>query len=49
MKTVSPRLKLFLPPLTAAMASTYSATVMYFDSVRCMRARNCAVVTALAW
>src|SRR5579859_122358 len=47
-RIVSPFLKDFLPPLAAAIPSTYSATVMYFDSVRWARATNCAVVSALA-
>src|ERR1700760_1646097 len=47
-RTVSPFLNDVFPLLAAAMAATYSATVMYFDSVRCWRARNTAVVSALA-
>src|ERR1041385_5914714 len=47
-RIVSPFLNDFLPPLAAAIASTYSATVMYCDSVRWARATNCAVVRALA-
>src|SRR5260221_5099632 len=48
MKTVSPFLNVVLPLLALAMAATYSATVMYCDSDRCPRARNWAVVRALA-
>src|SRR6185437_7424258 len=47
-RTVSPFLKVVLPLFTLAMAATYSATVMYCDSVKCPRARNWAVVRALA-
>src|SRR5947209_15751595 len=47
-RIVSPFLNDFLPLLAAAMAVTYSATVMYCDSVRWARAMNWAVVRALA-
>src|SRR5450432_131458 len=48
MRTVSPFLNDVFPLLASAMAAVYSATVMYFDSVRCWRARKTAVVSALA-
>src|ERR1043166_5060777 len=47
-RIVSPFLNDFLPPVAAAIASTYSATVMYCDSVRWARATNRGVARALA-
>src|SRR5215467_10646899 len=47
-RIVSPRLKVDLPSLALRIASSYSATVINEDSVKCFRARKTAVVTALA-